>query len=63
MERKEQIENAIMRMKDMYMLYDRALQRGDKKQAAKTLNEAHKAQNDLYDVIGGMEEYKFDLGD
>lgn len=63
MERKEQIENAIMRMKDMYMLYDRALQRGDNKQAAKTLNEAHKAQNALYDAIGGMEEYKFDLED
>ena len=49
-----------MRMKDMYMLYDRALQRGDNKQAAKTLDEAHKAQNALYDAIGGMEEYKFD---
>lgn len=59
MDRKQLIEKAIMRMKDMYMLYDRALQAGDNKQAAKTLTEAHRAQNELYDAIGGMDEYKF----
>ena len=60
MDREQKIESAMTRVKDLFVLYDRALQRGDNKQAAKMLNEAHKAQNELYDAIGGMDQYKFE---
>ena len=57
------IEFAIIAVKDAAILYERYTQAGTKAMAARALKALHKAQNDLYDAIGGMEEYKFDLED
>lgn len=63
LKREDQIEFAIIAVKDAAMLYERFMNQGDNAGTAKALKKLHKAQNDLYDAIGGMEEYKFDLED
>ena len=63
LKREDQIEFAIIAVKDAAMLYERFMNQGDNAATAKALKKLHEAQNDLYDAIGGMDEYKFDLED
>ena len=62
-QRNNQIEFALIAVKDAAMLYERYSSKGINNLAATALKAMHKAQNDLYDAIGGMEDYKFDLED
>lgn len=59
--RNTEIEFALIAVKDAAMLYERYQSKGINALAATALKAMHKAQNDLYDAIGGMEDYKFDV--
>lgn len=63
LKREDKIEFAIIAVKDAAMLYERFMNQRDSAATAKALKKLHEAQNELYDAIGGMEEYKFDLED
>ena len=61
--REDRIEFALIAVKDAAMLYERYTSKKQNTLAAKALKQMHKAQNDLYDAIGGMEDYKFNVED
>ena len=61
--REDKIEFSIIAVKDAAMLYERYTNKRNKELADRALKALHKAQNNLYDAIGGMEKYKFDVED
>ena len=61
--REDRIEFALIAVKDAAMLYERYTNMKLNPLAKTALNALHKAQNDLYDAIGGMEDYKFTVED
>lgn len=63
LDRKTKIEFALIAFKDAAMLYERYSNKKLNPLAANALKQMHKAQNDLYDLIGGMEDCKFDVED
>ena len=59
--REDKINFVVTRLKDMAMLYERySNARFSARAIDNVLRELHIAENELYDLIGGMEGYKYD---
>jgi len=60
-EQKEKIERAILELRYAWVRHYQAILCRSRRDEKIMLINALKAQNNLYDAIGGMKEYKFDV--
>ena len=59
--REDKISFAVRRIKDMAILYERACNRRERLGAENALQAVYEAENELYDLIGGMDNYKYEV--
>lgn len=61
MTREERIIYAVIAIKRMAALYENLSSKRIDARSEMALKKLHEAENDLYDAIGGMEKYKYDM--